>query len=72
MKSKEQIERRIRSSRKNECLILTKENTRYNLEDRITYILSECLNDNSPIGQEHYRNSAIKVIQEISRWRETK
>jgi hypothetical protein len=34
------------------------------LENRITYLLSECLNDCAPIGQELYRDPAKKVIKE--------
>ena len=45
--------------------ILTNENTKTNLEDRITYILSEWLNDNAPLGQERYRLPAKAVIKEI-------
>lgn len=36
------------------------------LEDRITHLLSEWLNDKAPLGQEAYRRPAKAVIQEIS------
>ena len=36
------------------------------LEDRITHLLSEWLNDNAPIGEERYRSPAKAVIKEVS------
>jgi hypothetical protein len=35
------------------------------LEDRITHVLSEWLNDNAPIGEERYRAPAKAVIDEV-------
>jgi hypothetical protein len=33
------------------------------LEDRVTYVLSEWLNDSAPLGQERYREPAKAVIE---------
>ena len=49
-------------------MILTRESTKDNLEDRITYLLSEWLNDNAPLGQERYRAPAKAVIEEFRKW----
>ena len=54
---------------KNQAVYLNKENTKFNLEDRLTYLLSELLNDNSPIGQEAYRFAAKKVITEVNNFK---
>lgn len=35
------------------------------LEDRITHLLSEWLNDNAPIGENRYREPAKAAIKEI-------
>ena len=35
------------------------------LENLITHVLSEWLNDNAPIGEEHYRKPAIAVIEKV-------
>lgn len=36
------------------------------LEDKITKMLSEWLNDNAPIGEESYRKPAQAVIKEVT------
>jgi hypothetical protein len=36
------------------------------LEDRVTHVLSECLNDNAPLGEEKYRWVAKAVLKELS------
>jgi hypothetical protein len=49
-------------------VVLTQENTKDNIEDRVTYLLSELLDDNAPLNQEHYRYPAKKVIEEYQRF----
>lgn len=39
------------------------------LEDRVTHLLSEWLNDNAPIGEERYREPAKAVIKEVEAWK---
>jgi hypothetical protein len=36
-------------------------------EDRITHVLSECLNDNAPMGEEKYRWIAKAVLKELAK-----
>lgn len=37
------------------------------LEDRVTHILSEWLNDSAPLGEENYREPAKAVLKEVSK-----
>lgn len=39
------------------------------LEDRVTHLLSEWLNNNAPIGEERYREPAKAVIKEVEAWK---
>ena len=53
-------------------MFITEENSHKNIEDRITFILSEWLNENAPIGQERYREPAKAVIKEVEKFKAKK
>jgi hypothetical protein len=57
---------------KEKPLFLDDKRSKENLEDRITYLLSEWLNDSAPLGQEKYRAPAKAVIEEVKKFKAKK
>jgi len=63
---------KIKEPTKRRPEFLNDESSKGNIEDRVTYLLSEWLNDSAPLGQERYREPAKAVIREVEAWLKAK
>jgi hypothetical protein len=65
------VERQGEAMKKDQIL-LNEDNSKNNLEDRITYILSEWLDPQAPLGSQRYRPTARAVIKAVKEFNTAK